>query len=408
MKKLLIMGGKPIGSTEIVKKAKEMGIYTIVTDFLSEEESPAKKIADEQWNISTADITELSKKAVENGVDGVIAGVHEFCIKKALELGEKIGVTSWCTLEQWEKCSNKKLFKEMCVRHGIPVARVYKKDDSINYPVIVKPADSDGSRGFSICHNADELREGVRHALEFSGEYLIEEYMQCNACIIHYTAVNGEIIFSGISDKYSEKLNGGSMVMALQLFPARDMEIYMKEINPKAIQMFKDLHIKNGPIWIEAFNDNGRFVFNEMALRPGGSMTNYPVEYYTGIDQIKLMLDASLGNDCSQQTSIDFDRGGYVILPIHIKPGTVSKIEGMDTLKELPYVNTVTLVHTVGDEIQNWGTAQQVFCYMHLTYTFESELKDRIHAVKNIIGVTDANGDEMLFYLLDTDRMFNE
>ena len=44
MKKLLVLGGKPIGSVEIVRRAKELGYYTIVADYLPIEESHAKKI----------------------------------------------------------------------------------------------------------------------------------------------------------------------------------------------------------------------------------------------------------------------------------------------------------------------------------------------------------------------------
>mgnify|MGYP000776944956 CR=1 FL=1 len=47
MKKLLILGGKPIGSTEIVQAARKKGVYTVVADYLPETESPAKTIADE-------------------------------------------------------------------------------------------------------------------------------------------------------------------------------------------------------------------------------------------------------------------------------------------------------------------------------------------------------------------------
>ena len=42
-KRLLIMGGMQI-SCEIVRKAKAMGVYTIVADYYSVEKSPAKKM----------------------------------------------------------------------------------------------------------------------------------------------------------------------------------------------------------------------------------------------------------------------------------------------------------------------------------------------------------------------------
>lgn len=60
--KVLILGGKPIGSFEITQRLKERGAYTVVTDFLSSELSFAKKIADESWMDSTADIEVLAQK----------------------------------------------------------------------------------------------------------------------------------------------------------------------------------------------------------------------------------------------------------------------------------------------------------------------------------------------------------
>ena len=44
-KKLLVLAGAGIHS-KVVRAAKEMGIYTIVTDYLDPKESPAKAIAD--------------------------------------------------------------------------------------------------------------------------------------------------------------------------------------------------------------------------------------------------------------------------------------------------------------------------------------------------------------------------
>lgn len=407
MEKLLILGGKPIGSTEIVEKARRKGIYTIVADYLPENESPAKVMADEQWNISVDQVDALAKRVIEEHIDGVVAGVHEFCLRKAIQVCEKCGLPSWCTLEQWDNCSNKKAFKKLCIKSGIDVARTYKLEDDINFPVIVKPADSDGSRGFSICHNRNELEKGVQHALEFSTDYLIEEFIQSDACIIHYTVVNGEVIFSGISDKHSRRLEGGSMVMALQTFPAKDQERYLNEVNDKAIQMFKSIGIKNSPIWIEAFNDGIRFVFNEMALRFGGSMTNYPVMYNTGMDQLELFIDAALGKVPEVKVNRTIEqKDNYAILPIHLKEGKILRIKGAEELLADPKIEQLVLVHHVGDEIKNWGTAQQVFCYLHMTYKNEDEFAENIKKIKKTLSVENEDGRNMLYFLMDFENFF--
>lgn len=402
MDKLLVLGGKPIGSTEIVERAKKKGIYTIVADYLPTSESPAKLISDEQWDISVNQVEELARKATEEHVNGIVAGVHEFCLRKAIQVCEKCGLPSWCTLKQWDNCSNKKAFKALCEKNGIDVAKTYKLDDEIQYPVIVKPADSDGSRGFSICNNREELEKGVRHALEFSSDYLIEEFIRSEACIIHYTVVNGEVIFSGISDKHSRRLEGGSMVMALQTFPAKDQERYLNDVNEKAIQMFKSIGIKNSPIWIEAFNDGKRFVFNEMALRFGGSMTNYPVMYNTGMDQLNLFIDAALGKKSEETVKWSpLNKNNYAILPIHLKEGKIVKIKGREELLANSNIEQIVLVHHVGDEIKNWGTAQQVFCYLHMTYRNAEEFSNNIDAIKNTLCVEDEQEQNMLYYLMD-------
>lgn len=407
MEKLLILGGKPIGSMEIVAKAKQKGIYTIVADYLPENESPAKAIADEQWNISVDQVDKLAKKVIAEHVNGVVAGVHEFCLRKAIQVCDRCGLPSWCTLKQWDNCSNKKDFKALCIKNGIDVARTYKVEDNIDFPVIVKPADSDGSRGFSICHNRDELEKGVQHALEFSTDYLIEEFIQSDACIIHYTVVNGEVVFSGISDKHSRRLEGGSMVMALQTFPAKEQKRYLNEVNDKAIQMFKSIGVKNSPIWIEAFNDGKRFVFNEMALRFGGSMTNYPVMYNTGMDQLELFIDAALGkvSDVKLKRAIE-QKDNYAILPIHLKDGRIVQIKGAEELLTNSIIEQLVLVHHIGDEIKNWGTAQQVFCYLHMTYKTENDFVDSIKKIKKTLSVENEDGQNMLYFLIDFENFF--
>lgn len=407
MDKLLVLGGKPIGSTEIVERAKKKGIYTIVADYLPASESPAKLLSDEQWDISVDQVDELARKATEEHVNGIVAGVHEFCLRKAIQVCEKCGLPSWCTLEQWDNCSNKKAFKALCKKNGIDVAKTYKLDDEIQYPVIVKPADSDGSRGFSICNNREELEKGVRHALEFSTDYLIEEFIQSDACIIHYTVVDGKVVFSGISDKHSRRLEGGSMVMALQTFPARDQERYLKEVNDKAIQMFKSIGIKNSPIWIEAFNDGKRFVFNEMALRFGGSMTNYPVMYNTGIDQLELFIDAALGKITQMKSNREIKQEkNYAILPIHLKEGRILRVKGAEELLADSKMEQMVLVHHVGDEIKNWGTAQQVFCYLHMTYKNEDEFAENIKKIEKTLLVENEDGSNMLYFLMDFENFF--
>lgn len=404
-KKILLLGGKPIGSCEIVDFCRQNNIYIIVADNLSEKESYAKQLADESWLISTADLDLLEKKARENEVDGVIAGVHEFNIQKAIELCNRLELTPQCSLQQWKICNNKISFKNLCKAYEIPVTidYLYDQREVIKYPVICKPSDSSGSRGFSICNNITELIMGYSHALEFSeaGEVLIEKYMPYDSVIIHYSFINGKAYFSGISDKKSMVLNGGGSVMAIQTFPAKHIADYLEKIDEKAKRMFNDLGIMNGILWIEAFDDAGDFTFNEIGLRFGGSLTYHPVNYFTGIDQLRLLVNCVIGEPYEIPVQDRNRTDKYAILPLHVKSGKISKISGVDKVKVMQEVFAYVPVHFEGDEIFDWNSAQQVFCYIHILYNDVNKLKMSIKLILEVLHVESAEGEELLFCLFD-------
>ena len=62
-KKLLILAGVDV-HVKLVRAAKALGVYTIVTDYLLPEESPAKLVADEYWMLNITDIDSIVKNAV--------------------------------------------------------------------------------------------------------------------------------------------------------------------------------------------------------------------------------------------------------------------------------------------------------------------------------------------------------
>lgn len=416
MKKILILGGKPIGSMEMVNEAHRHGDYVIVTDYLPKAESPAKQIADECWNISTADVDVLEKKCRDNHIDGILTAVHEFNINRMLDLCARLNLPSYCKRNTWIYCDDKSEFKQLCVKYGVPVAQKYDvqivETDEINnivYPVVTKPIDGSGSRGFSICNNAEELRKGYKHALDFSPgkRVLIEEYIPYDAVIIHYTMNNGHCLFSGISDKYSCVFpSTGASVMGLQLFPSKGINQYLETLDERVRMMFEQAGFTNGPIWIEAFYDGkARFVFNEMGYRFGGSMTNYPVQYFYGINQMEQLYNVTMGNECSVTANEKKGIKNYCILPVHIHAGKIASVEGLITIRNREDVYAVVEVHFLGDTIQEWGSAQQVYCYLHILYDDVEGLKKSVREILSILKVKNNKKEQMLYTLFNVEKL---
>lgn len=412
MKKLLVLAGKPIGTVEIINKAKQMGYYTICTDYLPISQSAGKRIADEAWDLSTAEVETIAKLCKEQHIDGIATGVHEFNINRMLDICDLTGLPCYCKRNTWLYCDDKLAFKHLCAANGISVAceHSYEERGSLSYPVIVKPVDGSGSRGFHICNDVNELEAGYADALSFSpgGKVLIEDYIPYNAVIIHYTMDHGKCIYSGMSDKISVRFaSTGSSVMGIQMFPSKGEAIYLLKYNKIVCTMFEKAGFTDGPIWIEAFYDGKeRFIFNEMGYRFGGSLTYHPVSYFHQIDQ----LEALLLNAMHESSAPIIDSGPvglekYCILPIHVKAGKIAQVQGEEIVKRRNDVYAYVPVHFEGDEIKDWGSAQQVFCYVHILFKSAAGLKASIKDILNELKAETERGENLLFTLFDVNSI---
>ncbi len=412
MKKILVLAGKPIGTIEIIQRARQLGYYTICTDYLPKSESAGKRLADEAWDVSTAEVKTLATLCRERHIDGIITGVHEFNINRMLDICELTGLHCYCNKEAWRYCDDKLAFKKLCMDNGIPVARKYEYEnkEKLSFPVITKPVDGSGSRGFHVCQNLEELEDGYADALKFSPgkKILIEDYIPYNAVIIHYTMDHGKCIYSGMSDKISVRFkNTGASVMGIQMFPSNGENIYLEKLNRHVCEMFETAGFTDGPVWIEAFFDGkDKFIFNEMGYRFGGSLTYYPVYYFHKIDQ----LEALIRNSVNEQTALIVDKGPvgtsrYCILPIHVKSGKIEHVLGEEKIKKRKDVFAYVPVHFEGDEIQDWGSAQQVFCYIHILFITIDSLKISIKDILKELKVMTENGDNLLFTLFDVNSL---
>lgn len=408
-RKLLVLGGKPIGSCELVRAAQDQGFYVVVADYLPVAASPAKQIADASWELSTADLGALKQRCIEERIDGVLSGVHEFNLRKMAALSEMLELPCYCTEAQQDLCDDKPRFKGACREAGLAVSGEYTEAEAYDlppsaYPLAVKPRDGSGSRGFTKCETPEELAEAISFAKEhsFCGEALIEEFVDSDALIVQYTAHEGNIYFCGLTDKASRKMGAeGAPIMSLQIAPSVHTQEYLDTTDEKMRYLLASLDMKEGPIWLELFYAGGKFIVNEIGYRFGGSLTYHLVRELYGVDQLKLEISHAMGDKGEDlQVKPCFD-GVYAIWPLHLHAGTIAEIRGLDWLQDLSEFVALTQVHYPGDEIAEWGSAQQVFAYVHLKGKDISALLALMAMILEHVRVIDQSDNNMLFALFD-------
>lgn len=415
-KKLLVLGGKPVASYEIVEYAKSKGVYTIVTDFLSKQKSRAKQIADECWDISTADIETLIPLIENNKIDGVFTGVHEFNILKCLDICERLNLPFYSNRIQWEQTTNKALFKEICKKYNIPVVKDYyfagNQETSLGYPVIVKPIDGSSGKGISICNNAKELKIAYLHAMSVSSKrsVLVEEYITGDEIVVFYSIKNGTVKLSVITDYYYNYDQKITMPLPqVYIYPSIYLEKYFEEMNDKVIEMIKGLKILNGTFFLQAFANENGFTFFEPGFRLGGSSVYKYTSHLNSISSLEMLVNYALTGDMGD-VDLNLENPKFskpcCTLSLVSKGGTVGQILGYDTASMLKGVIDSELRYNEGEHIHLNSALGQIHLRFFIVGENFTEIVNIIKKIQENVKVFDQKGESMLIKSFDVKRLF--
>ena len=412
-KKILFLGASTY-FYEAAQYAKENGAEIIAIDRRPKEECIVKQIADKEFTMDTTDVESIIDLVEKESIDGIYPGASEVNIPISIEVAEKTGLSKYCEMDQWKMATNKAIFKSTCEKYKLPISPTFKIDDINNdeqvnkivYPVVTKPADNNGSTGISICNDYESFIKGYKIAKEASksGQVLVEKKMNFEKSLIaHYTAQDGDVIFTGLTDKESKKLNDDSApIMSVQFMPSSLTQKFLDSVNDGIIKMLEGMDIKYGPIWIEVFYDEEGFYLNEIGYRYGGSLTYYPVDYFYGINQMHLLVHylatgkALYKNFKTISLKKDREDKLYCILPMQVKKGKISSIKGLDEILKKDYTHAFIQSHIVGDVIEDTGTTHQVFGYIHLLADSKEDLLGYIKEIRKNLLIEDQNGSNML------------
>lgn len=412
-KKLLILAGADV-HIKIVKAARELGVYTIVTDYLLPEDSPAKRVADEYWMIDIMDVNAVVEKCYKEKVDGVLA----FCIDPAQipyqKICEKLGFPCYGTKEQFDILTNKRLFKDYCVNHGVEVVPEYNMSDVENniviYPVLVKPSDSRGSRGQSVCYNKDEIQLAIKRAREESkeGEVLIERYMLgMQDMSFAYIVINGEPHLLKIGDRYLGKIEDNlERQQIATILPSRNAEQYRRDVEPNVISMIKSLGIMYGAVFLQGFWENGHVYMYDPGMRFPGSDFDIVLKYSTGFDDMKSFVYFALTGDIHSQQGDPVDayklNGGVcIILSVTVHPGKIAVFEGLEEIASNNCVFSATQRYNVGDVIQPSGDINQRVAEFVAYLPNKDSIQEFLSLVYENLKIIDDQGNNMIISKLE-------
>jgi biotin carboxylase len=419
-KRLLILGGNP-ETGSLVSKAQSMGIHTIVVD--PNPNAPAKKFANESYDMDAMDVNGLYALCKNLNLDGVLVGVADILVPAYQALAGKLNFPCYATDEIIKTFCFKDGFRDVCKKYNINTIPSYKIDGvpdsgmaaNIEYPVMVKPVDNGGGIGMHVCWNLEELIEHSNTAMQNSkkGQILVERFMSCPDLAAYYTFKDGEIYLSAISDRITTKKQGNvSPVCIGAIYPSKYTDQFLNTINPKLISMFQDLGVQNGVLNVQFFYENKKFYAYDPGFRLQGEAPHIHINAVNDFSSQEMLIHFALSGSMSVD-DLD-DRNDYYFkntysctLWVLLKNGVISKINGLDAIQNTPATIDIIQRFVLGDEVtqEMVGNERQVFARIYLNCDSLDELKEKINFVNSALIVEDADHNNMIIDSVSADDL---
>ena len=306
-KKLMLLGGIRY-LLPVIKAAHEQGYYVITADYLPD--NIAHKYSDEFVNVSIIDKEAVLKAAKEKEIDGIMSFGVDPGVVSASYVQERLGLPSFGPYESVKILQNKDKFRAFLRDNGFNVPKAkgyYDKDDALSdtawydFPVIVKPTDSAGSKGVSRVDKKDDLPAAVAHAFShsISGHIIIEEFIEKLGCSSDTDSfsVDGKLSFVTFNAQRFDEHASNPYTPAAYSWPStftKDQETYLTNEIQRLISL---LGMKTAVYNIETrIGTDGKPYIMELTPRGGGNRLCEMIRYATGVDMITAITRAMVGD----------------------------------------------------------------------------------------------------------------
>ena len=302
----MILGGSRY-AMPVNEAAHELGIYVITCDYLPD--NIAHKYSDEYCNVSIIDKEATLKAAKNLKIDGIMSFACDPGVVTAAYVAEEMGLPNVGPYESVCILQNKKRFREFLKNNGfnVPVAKGYtdinsalKDVDLFNWPVIVKPTDSAGSKGVKKVEKPEDLECSIEYALSYSHshEFIIEDYLEQKgySSDTDSFSIDGDLKVVTFNCQRFDANAENPYTPSAYSWPSSMSDEHQEELKNEIQRLIHLLNMNTAVYNIETREStNGKAYIMEVSPRGGGNRLSECIRYATGVDMITNMVKYSVG-----------------------------------------------------------------------------------------------------------------
>lgn len=355
--KVAIVLGGTNPHIELINQLKSREYFVILVDYL--DNPPAKEYADLHIQESTMDNDKVLEVAMKYNANLVISACVDQANITACYVAEKLGLTKPYSYELANNITNKGFMKKVMTENNIPTTRYYylEKESSmdnveLNYPVMVKPADSCAASGVKKANNEEELKKFWIEAKNISrtGRTVIEEFFEGIEVSAYCFVSDKKTKVIMISERLSV-IEGAEQVLKCYatVTPPNISEGAIRKIEMAADKIAKAFELDNTPLHVQALINGDDISIIEFAPRVGGGISYQVIRDNTGFD----IIGATIDSYEEKKVTVDYQisKQYYSVNLLYGKPGIFERVTGVDELIKSKTIEGIFYHKTKGMKI---------------------------------------------------------
>lgn len=399
--RIMVLAGGP-DQAALIKEIKSTypDSYVILIDMNNK--AVASKVADKHLVISTMDFEKVKQTAIDEHIDMILTACGDQPLLTMGLVSEELNLPCYLSKSQILNLTNKKYMKKLMVENDIPTSK-YKSfnsledidDSGLAYPLIVKPADSNGSKGVRKVNNREELIREAQVSMKFSisNTIVVEEFVEGEDVSSDFYITNGRVyhLMDCLSNKY--KPNSEIAVIYQSLIPAPVNSDFQERIQEIAAKIAKVFGLDNTPLLIQTIVKGDNIHVIEFSARLGGGAKYKTIETVTGFNVLRANLMSMMGDT----PTVDYHGINKIYSRCHLytKGGILAQIKGLEERLDNQLIEDYFVNRSLGSVLSSPTSSGDRVASILFSASSIMELEKKIEEVMNSIEITSENGENI-------------
>ena len=396
-KKLMLLGGIRY-LLPVIEAAHRHGYYVITVDYVPE--NIAHQYSDEFHNVSILDKDAVLQLAQELNIDGILSFGVDPGVVTAAYVAEQMGLSFQCSYESACILQDKSRFRQFLKDNDFnaPNAKGYSSTEEAladtayyNWPIIVKPVDSAGSKGVTRVDELGQLSLAIDYALSEShnGNFIIEDFLEKegNSSDCDGFSIDGRLVFCSFDDQLFDAKALNPYTPAAYTWPSTIPQWAQDELMSELQRLMTLLKVKTGVYNIETrLCKNGKPYIMELSPRGGGNRLSEMMKYISGQDLIDNCVRAAVGDPIDEIQQPTYN-GYWAEIILHSEYDGIFKSIEIDNRIEEKYLIEKDLWVREGEKVWRFTGANTTIGTLVLKFMSRKTMNSFLNSQQGIYKI---------------------